>query len=262
MKYRYQATLILASILLAACGGGGGGGGGGATGSGSSSVPSPSIKQTYSGYVIDGYVANATVCLDLNQDGKCGTDEPQTKTDASGHYEFSVVGASKDMPLLAVVPLGAVDKDHGAVKEAYTLSAAPGGTIITPLSTLTHANMRVLQLDRQAAENKLAEELQVPVSVVRDDFIKQSHAKAANQARMVVAMLSMFQSRGMAGKDLHEQLLKNLQRSEIKKLLLQADANRLQLDDSDYQKVYGLVKQAIEGTENPHPPVDPKPPID
>lgn len=64
------SAIFLAS--LAACGGGGGGG--------SNAVSGAAL----SGKVIDGPIAGATVCLDVNSNNACDTGEPTATTDATG----------------------------------------------------------------------------------------------------------------------------------------------------------------------------------
>ena len=82
---------ILLTSLLTACGGGGG----------SSSVPAAETPivtdaptqaptQSVSGLGVDGYIAGATVFLDLNGNG-LNDNEPTTTTDAQGRYTLTVL---------------------------------------------------------------------------------------------------------------------------------------------------------------------------
>lgn len=53
------------------------------------SSSSSSSTPTYSGTVADGYISGATVCLDLDNNGTCGVNEPTGTTNSSGSYSIS-----------------------------------------------------------------------------------------------------------------------------------------------------------------------------
>jgi len=99
------------------------------------------------GKVADGYVANSTVTLDLNDDRVCATDEPNTMSDANGDFSFT---AGKDLvpPGLTeaqikshmVCSKGGIDLASGAPVVGELL-APPGSTVITPLTSLVMAKI-------------------------------------------------------------------------------------------------------------------------
>ena len=60
-------SLAFVVLVLSACGGGGGGGGGGGT----SAVQTKATTIT----VIDGYIKDAVVCVDKNENGACDDGE-------------------------------------------------------------------------------------------------------------------------------------------------------------------------------------------
>ena len=66
------------ALVMAGCGGGG------------DSEPTTSV----SGVVVDGYLAGATVCLDVNANGKCDTGEASATTNASGAFTITGVKTS------------------------------------------------------------------------------------------------------------------------------------------------------------------------
>jgi len=81
------------------------------------------------GAVADGYLENAKVCLDMNINGKCDTNEPSTRTDANGQYQLTVNSqADADKyPVLVEVTTDTTDKDTGqAVSKPYSLMAPLG----------------------------------------------------------------------------------------------------------------------------------------
>jgi hypothetical protein len=130
-------SVVVAACALVACGGGGGGR--------VSSV-------TYAGKVVDGAIAGATVCIDLNSNLSCDPGEPSTVSAADGSYSLQYQGGNPvGLPILAVVPVTARDSDDNGKtlaevgKSPFNLatpigSAAGGSAIpVTPLTTLvTH----------------------------------------------------------------------------------------------------------------------------
>ena len=85
---KFFGLSLLAAAALAGCGGGGSADGAGA--------PAAPAVATLSGKVIDGYVANAAVCLDLNRDQICSADEPSATSNADGSFDLSLVGLTID----------------------------------------------------------------------------------------------------------------------------------------------------------------------
>lgn len=82
---------LVTTAVLAACGGGGGGG-------------STSSTVSYAGKVVDGFIAGATVCIDLNSSLTCDPGEPSTTTAADGSYSLQYQGANPvGLPILAVI---------------------------------------------------------------------------------------------------------------------------------------------------------------
>jgi len=98
---------VLAASVLSACGGGGGGGGfaflppgdqsGNGTGTTFSGVVSASAFKPGSATdptISAGYYANATVCVDKNDNGRCDDGEVGTKTDANGKFSLVLPAAA------------------------------------------------------------------------------------------------------------------------------------------------------------------------
>ncbi|MFP3637168.1 hypothetical protein, partial [Bacillus sp. SIMBA_033] len=51
-------------------------------------TPTPAVT----GKAIDGYLAGATVCLDLNNSGTCESGDPSTVTDGNGQFSIPYSG--------------------------------------------------------------------------------------------------------------------------------------------------------------------------
>ncbi len=107
--------------------------------------------------VIDGAVANAVVCLDLNDNGTCDATEPQGRTDTAGHVVIPVMSADLSRhAVVAMVGTDATDADHGPVPTAYTMSAPAGmSTVVSPLTTLVVETMRATGADALEAASSL-----------------------------------------------------------------------------------------------------------
>lgn len=92
------------------------------------------------GLVLDGPIADARVCLDLDRSGRCDGQDPQAQTDALGRYTLSVP-ADSTAPLIAEVLAGR-SRDLGAggalARVSYRM-ASPSVAYskhITPLTTM------------------------------------------------------------------------------------------------------------------------------
>ena len=125
----------------------------------------------YQGRVIDGYLRNARVWLDLNEDFQYSPGpvtvtldsgievtvaggEPTAMTGAGGRFTLDTTELvrdpleapdldPRDYPLVAVAIPGTTEEETRAgnvvLSEGYTLSAPPGVNNVTPLTTLQHA---------------------------------------------------------------------------------------------------------------------------
>ena len=75
------------------------------------------ILLTVDGVVLDGYMADASVCIDLDQDYKCGNNEPVTRTDNDGKFKFENSVKATDLEGTPYVCLASGNcGDHNAVR--------------------------------------------------------------------------------------------------------------------------------------------------
>lgn len=96
---------------------------------------------SFTGLVADGYLVDATVCLDLNDNKECDSGEPSaTSTDGGA---FTITEASQAQfdahaIVVEVVKGVTVDEDEPGVvlTKSLTLSAPPGFNFVSPLSTM------------------------------------------------------------------------------------------------------------------------------
>ena len=114
----------IASLTLAACGGG------------------ANETTTLSGAVIDGYIKNAKVCLDVNSNLTCDANEPTATTDADGGYSLTYSGSTAGMHVLAVVTTESFDSDLGPITKPFDLlTPAEEPSVVSPLTTLVSSDM-------------------------------------------------------------------------------------------------------------------------
>jgi hypothetical protein len=124
------------TLALTACGGGGGG----------DHLNGIESQARLQGQVMNGYIQGATVCLDLNDNGACDTQEPSTVSGVNGTYvlAYNPSVSLSALSILANVPVGAIDQDAGqAVYTAYQMrTSAQAPAVVTPLTTLAVYEMK------------------------------------------------------------------------------------------------------------------------
>jgi hypothetical protein len=116
-------------------------------------VPPSDAPQLLQGRVLGGTIEGATVCLDTDGDGRCGSSEPHGTSDAAGTYRLTVP-RDADAAIVAEVVAGvARDVATGNAVDASFRLASPRayGTDLTVYSTL-------VTLERQG-DVALAEDL-------------------------------------------------------------------------------------------------------
>ncbi|WP_045414198.1 hypothetical protein [Vibrio owensii] len=154
-----------------------------------------SASQTYTlnGTVVDGYIYNALVWMDIDRDGEPDADEPQANTGLDGTYSFQISEAQKDalvgVPILAQLTNDSVDvgteppttmeelEQKIAANEAEKVfeDAEDGHAIVLGMPPLTQADFDDLEdgeLDGQVINpftTQVHEELTSRVSAVLED---------------------------------------------------------------------------------------------
>ena len=170
---------VLTTALLSACGGGGGG----------SFIP---VTTSFSGKVIDGYIKNAKVCLDLNSNLKCddGPGEEEalyTKiTGDGGSYSFTYTG-TRDIAALHIIAeatANSIDEDDGGKTFAELgrssvslLTPANAPQTVSPLTTLVSNQQivakeegKTLTVAEAEARAKLQSNISASVALTNNDY--------------------------------------------------------------------------------------------
>ena len=146
-KYIILSVAVLAFTLVG-CGGSGGG---------DSTTSTPSNTISFSGVAIDGYIKDATACLDLNINGTCDAGEPTTSTAIDGTFSFTDVNVPADA-LMPVIVSGGTDTAtgkafSGALKNVLDAQSVNGSTKlhVTPLTDLV-ASSFIASSDKSASK--------------------------------------------------------------------------------------------------------------
>ncbi|MDA0849333.1 MAG: Ig-like domain-containing protein, partial [Verrucomicrobia bacterium] len=103
-------------------------------------------EEAFTGKVIDGYISGATIFIDQNFNFKHDSGEYAGLSDANGAFsiivESSKVSCLKSRPIVANVPVGAVDSTLGTVTQAYQMilpsieDTGSSAIVISPFTSL------------------------------------------------------------------------------------------------------------------------------
>jgi hypothetical protein len=194
--------LSLAAILVA-CGGDDGSGG----------AAAPIEYETISGRVIDGYVADALVCLDLSVNGSCDPQDIQVRSDATGSYALRVPKGLTG-PLIAEVTAGRsrdLARGGAAFDTSFRLtSPSPAYSAnITPYTTLVHLTGVA---DYRLAEDIVRDIVGLPSRfAINVDYIGTPDSLASKVASSVVqALKAVGMSLNLSSADALSSVVANL----------------------------------------------------
>jgi hypothetical protein len=112
------------------------------------------------GNAVDGYLKDATVCLDLNSDGICQSTEPTAKTSKDGAYKLDIsedVQKNPDFYKAMILVYGGTDLDTGTVFKGKLLASHDGKKVhVTPMTTLVaKAIQKELKADKKLTQKEL-----------------------------------------------------------------------------------------------------------
>ncbi|MFO7578514.1 MAG: Ig-like domain-containing protein [Pelovirga sp.] len=198
-------TLLLA---LSACEGGGGD----APSSGTTrSVidPATSTATSLSGQVADGYLRDARVFIDRNDNRQYDSGEPMAFSVAGGHFSLSTnPGEGGNYPVVVEVVAGqTIDEDTGqAVTAGYLLESPPGHwQFISPLTTLVNLELHknpTMTVQRAALQVKSRLGIVDDVSIFEDYLdpgtavaeLLEEYRRTHQIARIVAALMGTLRA--------------------------------------------------------------------
>ncbi|WP_391090683.1 pullulanase-type alpha-1,6-glucosidase [Vibrio sp. NH-UV-68] len=144
--------------------------------------------------VMDGYIDNAQVWLDINGDFTYSNQEPSAITDQNGYASISLSGLTNDERqalLIAQVKRGqSIDSDIPGVTAArdYAMLAPADSTLITPFTTYISLQM-ASGLSEKRATNKLRRYLHQPKLRLDSDYLAQNNLTLAASAKALSQIL-------------------------------------------------------------------------
>ncbi|CAH0441069.1 hypothetical protein [Ralstonia pseudosolanacearum] len=190
-----KAGIFSAALLVLSGCGGGGDGGSAAAGVGGSTSTQP----TLTGKAIDGYLVNAKVCVDLNDNNVCDAGEPQGKTDQAGNYSLAFDGDVTGKKLLVLVTPDTRDlsRPNYVFPAAFALTASIDGTSgqnVTPLTTMQQSLMEQ-GYSRDAAAKAVVSFVGGAVNL-RGDYIANGDSTTGAFAMQVVDKVAQFAKNG------------------------------------------------------------------
>ncbi|GEM77962.1 thrombospondin type 3 repeat-containing protein [Vibrio superstes] len=139
---------------------------------------------------IDGYLRNALVWLDINQNGVFDEEEPSIKSGEGGVALLDVSGVDnyQDYPVIVSAIKGeTIDEDapDTTINYDFVLSAPAGETNITPFTTIVKIEMDTTGKTKEESISEVSEMLGVPQDKVMSDY--SEIPEVANKARNLVA---------------------------------------------------------------------------
>ncbi|QSZ40713.1 hypothetical protein GJV85_00790 [Sulfurimonas aquatica] len=157
---------------------------------------------TSSGSAFDGAIANATVCIDFNENEECDANEPSDTTDVYG--DFNIVNTTNETGPLFLT--GGIDMGTG---KAFTgsLSAPAGSTVCSPVTSLVQALIKSGD-SAEAAEKSIKTALGIPDGVIVTKFNPFKSADTADgkavlsgmgQAQAIIHTISVTVSASSTG---------------------------------------------------------------
>ena len=202
-KQMIAAAAVTAMAMLAGCGGG-------------SSSGTTAAKVT--GAVADGYLENATVFMDKNNNYRLDAGEPQTQTDANGAYTLTVDPADVGKyPIIALAVKGVtIDHDNGNTtpmtysymlslpKESVSGTVSTDSNFISPLTTQVREMMQARNLTMTQAMDQLRDQmhLSAQTNVMGNYMGLQSqdadamHTTAQNMATLMGGQMNLVYQSG------------------------------------------------------------------
>jgi hypothetical protein len=163
-------------------------------GSDSDSTSSQTDDYSVSGVVADGYLENAKVCLDINDNLQCDDSEAYAITDSYGVYELTTsLDNINEYNLIVEAGSDTIDSDTGTYIENPFVLTAPVGTyeFISPITTMLQ---NIVDTDPgtslEDAEDYLVSALNLnSTDELYEDYVDSSALEVLHSTAQVIAYL-------------------------------------------------------------------------
>jgi len=172
---KYKRRLRMATLMLPLL----------VTGCGSDPSPNPVGQETKTVIVIDGYLHNASICIDRNRNKICELNEEiESKTNELGQVKIALADAEYPIIVKAIAGVTTDSDQLTPLTKSYELIASANADYVTPFSTLAHLGDLSLQA--------YADSVGVDYAAISNDYVAdtQNTSKAAHLlARTITPLL-------------------------------------------------------------------------
>lgn len=157
--------------------------------------PKPTVPEA-TAKVIDGYLENALVCLDENNNYRCDSNEPTERTNAQGDFKLEKFTSKV---VLAEIRANETKDNGELVSVGYVLrGVAEQGKHITPFSTLMLA-LQEAGAKPETVVADLRDKLKLPADTdLTMDYIAADNKTMQRLAVMTVAMIQKINQQALA----------------------------------------------------------------
>lgn len=188
-----KLAIGVAALTIAGCGGGNG------ADSKKVSSPTKTASRQLSGVVMDGYLHNANVCVDKNNNAHCDSGDGNiARTDAQGRYQLAVEGNLQQYNIL-VEALSWVttdmDNPNQTLTKSFVLQApAAEPEVVTPLTSMVVSIAKTTGVSVAQAKKKVATDLNVPESMMKADYVANTDQQSKQIHMLARGIVRMMQS--------------------------------------------------------------------
>lgn len=163
--------------------------------------PGPSSPDTTEyGRVIDGYLENARICIDKNDNLVCDDGENIRRTDDQGRFELNDY---KNQALLVQAQAGITkDKDDNQlIKTSFVMQAPASHTgLVTPFTTL-QVTLEKSGLTAEEAINQISNSFDISADELSKDYIASNNSKIQQIAKLIILMVQEINTTALANVD-------------------------------------------------------------
>ena len=167
---------LLAALTLTGCGGS------------DSDTPAPTPKETVTIKAIDGYLENAEVCIDKNDNAVCDNGETfKTQTNAKGEVTIDIADAKHNIIITAKGGhtsdsdrSGFLANDYQYIIKANSEVTANSIIAVTPFTTLAYKNNKTIE--------EIATDLNIQATVISGDYVAEKQGDNKEEATKAHAL--------------------------------------------------------------------------
>jgi uncharacterized protein YkwD len=157
----------------------------------SSDSDNPTNQIDISGTAVDGYIKDAKVCIDINNNNLCDSSEPSTNTDTNGKFTFTNLDISLDGKQILMI--GGVDTAtntvfNGILKNTIDITK---NINITPLTTLVQDLVSSSNQDLSSAKQSIAQSLNLDIDILYNDPMQ--NIELFKQTQKVIQIVKLIQ---------------------------------------------------------------------